>query len=48
MQDKDPQEHEANRDQIFGGLIPGSFHLGFILRSLRMAVVKPKYEKSVI
>jgi hypothetical protein len=48
MQDKDSEEREANRDQVFGGFVPGSFHLGFILPALKMAVVKPKYEKSVI
>ena len=48
VQDKDPQQHEANRDQVFGGFIPGSFHLDIILLTLRITVVKLKYEKSVI
>jgi hypothetical protein len=48
VQDKDPQEDQANRDQVFRGSAPGSVHLGFILPALRKAVVKPKYEKSVI
>jgi hypothetical protein len=48
VQDKDPQKHEANSEQVFGGFVPSSFHLGFILQALRMVVVKPKCEKSAI
>jgi hypothetical protein len=49
VQDKYPEKHYTDPDQVFSRTAPGCIiHHESILPGLRVAVIKPKYDKSVI